>query len=84
MNYSVRLTNDAKQDIESIAFYIAKNDAPSKAKNLVAKLKTKMMSLNTFPERGNYPEELLLLDIREIREVYYLYCAYYMIIKNAK
>ena len=69
--YSIRITDDAKQDIESIAFYIARNDAPGKAKNLVNKLKTTMESLRTFPERGGYPEELLLLDIREIREVYY-------------
>ena len=71
MKYTIRLTDDARQDIESIAFYIAQNDDPRKAKNLVAKLKTKMESLRTFPERGSYPEELLLLDIREIREVYY-------------
>jgi toxin ParE1/3/4 len=70
MKYSIRLTNDAKQDIESIAFYIAKHDAPGKAKNLVAKLKMTIESLNTFPERGTYPEELLLFDIRLIREVY--------------
>jgi len=25
MKYSIRLTNDAKQDIESIAFYVARN-----------------------------------------------------------
>jgi len=71
MKYSIRLTTDAMQDIESIAFYIAQNDAPGKAKNLVAKLKTTIESLSTFPERGAYSEELLYLDIREIREVYY-------------
>ena len=71
MKYSIRLTDDAKQDIESIAFYIAQNDDPRKAKNLVAKLKATIKSLDTFPERGAYPEELLLLDIRIIREVYY-------------
>jgi toxin ParE1/3/4 len=69
--YSIRLTNDAKQDIESIAYYIARNDDPRKAKNLVAKLKAKIRSLSIFPERGSYPEELLLLDIRVVREVYY-------------
>ena len=71
MKYSIRLTDDAKQDIESIAFYIAKNDDPRKAKNLVAKLKATIESLQTFPERGGWSEELLLLEIREIREVYY-------------
>ena len=71
MTYSIRLTEDAKQDIESIAFYIAQNDDPRKAKNLVAKLKAEVQRLNTFPERGAYPEELLLLEIREVREVYY-------------
>ncbi|MCL2709898.1 MAG: type II toxin-antitoxin system RelE/ParE family toxin [Planctomycetaceae bacterium] len=71
MKYSIRLTEDAKQDIDSIALYIARNDDPRKAKNLVAKLKTEMKRLDTFPERGAYPEELLLLDIREVREVYY-------------
>ena len=71
MKYSIRLTDDAKQDIESIAFYIAQNDDPRKAKNLVEKLKTTIEILDTFPERGAYPEELLLLDIRIIREVYY-------------
>jgi toxin ParE1/3/4 len=71
MKYSIRITEDAKQDIESIAFYIVQNDDPRKAKNLVAKLKAEMMRLDTFPERGAYPEELLLLDIREVREVYY-------------
>ena len=71
MKYSIRLTDNARQDIESIAFYIARHDDPRKAKNLVAKLKMEMKSLSTFPERGAYPEELLLLDIREVREVYY-------------
>jgi len=71
MTYSIRLSNDAKQDIESIALYIAKNDDPRKARNLVAKLKAEMNNLSMFPERGGYPEELLLLEIREVREVYY-------------
>ena len=52
MKYSIRLTNDAKQDIESIAFYIAQNDDPHKAKNLLAKLKTEMKNLDMFSERG--------------------------------
>jgi len=71
MKYSIRLTDAAKQDIESIAFYIARNDDPRKANNLVAKLKMEMKNLSMFPKRGAYPEELLLLDIREVREVYY-------------
>jgi toxin ParE1/3/4 len=71
MKYSIRLTDEAKRDIESIAFYIAQNDDPRKAKNLVAKLKATIESLSMFPERGAYPVELLLLDIRIIREVYY-------------
>jgi len=71
MKYSIRLTDDAKQDIESIAFYFAQNDDPRKARNLVEKLKATIEGLDTFPERGDYPEELLLLDIRIIREVYY-------------
>ena len=71
MKYTIRLTDDARQDIDAIAFYIAQNDDPRKAKNLVAKLKMTMASLDTFPERGGYPEELLLLDIREVRETYY-------------
>jgi toxin ParE1/3/4 len=83
MNYSIRLTNGAKQDIESIAFYIAQNDDPRKAKNLVAKLKSVIESLSTFPERGGYPEELLLLDIREIREVYYgPYRIFYRVVRK--
>ena len=71
MKYSVRLTNEAKQDIEEIAFYIARNDSLGKAKNLVKKLQAKIKGLSAFPERGAYPEELLLLDIREVREVFY-------------
>ena len=71
MKYSVRLTVEARQDMEAIAFYIAQNDSPGKAKNLVKKLQTKIKGLSTFPERGAYPEELLLLDIREVREVYF-------------
>jgi toxin ParE1/3/4 len=83
MKYSIRLTHDAKQDIESIAFYIAKNDAPRKAKNLVEKLKKTMESLSMFPERGAYPEELLLLDIRAVREVYYgPYRIFYRIVES--
>ena len=70
MKYSIRLTDDAKQDIESIACYIAQNDDPRNAKNLVARLKRTIKSLDMFPERGAYPEEMLLLDIRAIREVY--------------
>ena len=40
-----------------------------------------MKSLSMFLERGAYPEELLLLDIREVREVYYIpYRIFYRIV----
>ncbi len=71
MKYAIRLTSEAKRDIKEIAFYIARHDSPGKAVNLVKKLKTTIDGLNTSPERGAYPEELLLLDIREIREIHY-------------
>lgn len=80
---SVLLTAGAEGDIEYIHSYIAEHDSQKSADYVLDSLMEVAGSLATFPERGSYPQELLVLGIREYRQVFFKpYRVIYRVIGN--
>ncbi|KAF0216017.1 MAG: hypothetical protein FD174_3910 [Geobacteraceae bacterium] len=71
MPFAVLLTNDAARDLNEIHSYIALHDAPQKADYVLEHIEKAFSMLSESPERGTYPKELVLLGIREYREVFF-------------
>jgi len=71
MPFAVLLTNDAARDIEALYDYITVHDAPQKADYVLEQIEKAFSRLSEFPERGAYPKELLVLGIREYREIFF-------------
>lgn len=66
--YAVVLTAGAEQDLESLHDYIAGADGVASADRLLDKLMSVVERLSRFPERGDYPRELIALGMREFRQ----------------
>ncbi|ODV03126.1 MAG: plasmid stabilization protein [Rubrivivax sp. SCN 70-15] len=66
--YEVLLTQGAEQDLESIHDYIAEFDSVANANHVLDRLMEVVEGLAQFPERGNYPKELVALGIKEYRQ----------------
>ena len=66
----VQLTDDATHDLEEIFDYIERHDAPGRANDVLEQIEKAFSSLSEYPERGNYPTELLDIGIREYREIF--------------
>lgn len=71
MKYEVLLTKGAEQDLEELYDYIAEFDTPASADHVLDQLLKIAASLSSFPERGAYPKELLVLGIREYRQSFF-------------
>jgi toxin ParE1/3/4 len=71
MPFSVLLTNDAARDLDELYDYIAAHNTPQKADYVLEQIEKAFSMLSEFPERGAYPKELLVLGIREYREVFF-------------
>lgn len=66
--FEVLLTEGAEQDLESIHNYISEFDCVANANYVLDELMEVVDSLSKFPERGNYPKELVALGIKEYRQ----------------
>lgn len=71
MSYQVFLTDDAAYDLEDIYRYISFHDEPEKADYVLDKIEGLFSSLTDNPERGAYPNELLVVGLREYREIFF-------------
>ena len=69
--HSVRLTEQALQDLDDIAHYIALNDSPERADHVAQRIEEAILSLSTLPDRGPCPRELLALGNRAFREIHF-------------
>lgn len=67
--YQVKITYEAERDIEDIYNYIAGKDSVENAEYVLEKLEELILSLDTTPERGHYPEELSIQGIKDFKEV---------------
>jgi toxin ParE1/3/4 len=68
MAFRVLLTGDAARDLEEIYDYIAGHDSPAAADHVLDQIEEVVRGLSRFPNRGNFPNELLALGIRDYRE----------------
>jgi len=66
--YDVLLTRGAEQDLESVYDYIAEFDCVANADHVLDELMEVVQRLAQFPERGNYPKELVTLGIKDYRQ----------------
>jgi toxin ParE1/3/4 len=71
MPFAVLLTDAAARDLEELYDDIAGHDSPRKADQVLDQIEEAFFKLSEFPERGNYPKELLALGIREYREIFF-------------
>ncbi|MBT9493065.1 MAG: type II toxin-antitoxin system RelE/ParE family toxin [Paucibacter sp.] len=62
-------TAGAERDLQAIYDYVAEFDSPANADSLQDKLLDAAQRLQTAPERGTYPKELLSLGIRDFRQI---------------
>lgn len=67
--FEVELTQGAENDLEEIHTYLTVNRSPEDADALLDEFIDVIESLENFPLRGNVPEELDALGIREFRQV---------------
>ena len=83
MPFRVHLTDDAARDLEELCDYVERRDAPGRAEHLLERIGRVSESLSAHPHRGNYPNELLEIGIREYREVFFKpYRVIYRVIEN--
>jgi toxin ParE1/3/4 len=71
MSFEVFLTSDAAGDLEELYDYIALHDSPQKADYVLEQVERAISRLSKLPERGIHPKELLVLGIREYREIFF-------------
>ena len=71
MRFDVLLTEHAERDLEELYDYIAEHDSPGNAVRVLDRIEKALQSLSTFPERGSHPKELLVLGIREYRQIFF-------------
>ena len=83
MSFLVQLTDDATGDLEEICDYIDRHDVPGRADYVLEQIEKAFSSLSEYPERGNYPRELLDIGIREYREIFFKpYRIIYRVMEN--
>mgnify|MGYP000858295375 CR=1 FL=1 len=66
--YEVLLTQGAEQDLEAIHDHIGTHDSLARVNHVLDTLEKAVESLSRFPERGNYPKELIALGIKDYRQ----------------
>lgn len=83
MSLTVMLTDSAANDLEELYNYIKQHDSANNADYVLSEIETRLNSLASSPNRGNYPNELLNLGIREYREIFFKpYRIIYRVINN--
>ena len=71
MSFEVLMTLDAGRDLEELYRYLAEQESFETAERVLGKIEKVLFSLSEFPQRGAYPKELLVLGIRDYREVFF-------------
>jgi toxin ParE1/3/4 len=69
--YAVAIEPGAENDLEEIADYIAQHDSVDRAIDIAMRIERAITTLETFPNRGAYPKELVELGIRDYREIHF-------------
>ena len=67
--YRIRITSPAEHDILDLFDYISRKDSIENAEYVLREIEVLIVSLDTNPVRGHFPEELLDHGIKSFREV---------------
>lgn len=67
-HFEVLLTQGAQQDLESLYDYVSEFDGVGSANHVLDRLMDVVEELAHFPERGNYPKELVALGVKDYRQ----------------
>ena len=85
MQYAVRLTETAKQDLRQIAFYLAEQERNREsAKQFIQELKTQCARLAEFPYSGALPKDHVLLSMGYRFLTHKSYFIFYAVDENEK
>jgi len=80
MNYSVNITDTAKQDLREIAIWIAKKSKDIEVgKKYVRELREECKKLASLPDRGAFPNDRILRSAGYRYIVYEEYLIFYLI-----
>lgn len=71
MSSTVLITAEAERDLWELYLYVAANDAPERAEQLLEAIEKEINSLDTLPSRGHFPPELARIGVLEFREIFY-------------
>ena len=66
--FTVSITERAERDLLRIANYYAENVSLDDALAIVDGIRTKIATLEAFPERGAIPNEVRTVEIRDFRQ----------------
>jgi toxin ParE1/3/4 len=69
--HTIVVERRAEDDLNEIAEYIAAHDSVERAVDVAAKIERSFAALETFPNRGVHPKELLDYGNRDFREIYF-------------
>lgn len=69
--YVVAVDPAAENDLNDIADYIAEHDSVDRAIDVAVRIERSFLALETFPNRGAYPRELLEYGNRDFREIHF-------------
>lgn len=70
MEFEVFLSRGASRDLDSILEYIADEDSVQSAERILDDFEEQFSRLSAFPERGEYPKELVRLGVKDFRQVH--------------
>ena len=71
MKYAVKLTRDARDDLNELYEFIAESDNAGKADYVLDEIQRVAKTLAQFPERGACPPELQELGISNFRQTFF-------------
>ncbi len=71
MAFTVRFSLGARNDLRSIHAFIAKNDSKENADYVAREIVRAAMALDTAPNRGAHPPDLLTTGSRAYRQVFF-------------
>ncbi len=69
MKYHVMMSDDAQADLFDIFKHVAESESFSRASALIEKLERLAGTLETDPQRGRVPPELLAFGVTEFQEI---------------
>jgi toxin ParE1/3/4 len=69
VNYELKITEGAEGDLAEIVAFLAEREGLELAERILEGLLDTASQLARYPERGAHPRELLMLGIRDFRQV---------------